>query len=92
MLAEYALGDLKPFFVDLVLAYGNTDCRVFKRGIQNYEDFCLEIKYYYLDILIPHISLNAPLTELAPKEPKFPQIYPPKSLPLAIHSQTRICC
>ena len=35
MLAEYALGDVKPFFVDFVLVYGNMGYRVFKRGIQN---------------------------------------------------------
>jgi hypothetical protein len=23
--------------------YGNTDCRVFKQGVQNWKDFCLEI-------------------------------------------------
>ena len=43
MLAEYALGDVKPFFVDLVLAYGNMGCRVFKRGVQNWKDVCLKI-------------------------------------------------
>ena len=25
------------------LGYGNTGCRVFKRGVQNYKDLCLRI-------------------------------------------------
>ena len=30
-------------FPFLVVQYGNTGCRVFKRGIQNWKDFCLKI-------------------------------------------------
>lgn len=26
-------------------SYGNTGCRVFKRGVQNWKDFCLRINY-----------------------------------------------
>ena len=26
----------------LGLSYGNTGCRVFKRGVQNWKDFCLK--------------------------------------------------
>ena len=50
---------------------GNTGCRVFKRGIQNWKDFCLKINipkgnFWFFDIKIDFESQNLALFDTSP--------------------------
>ena len=42
-LRNYYLLICIPIYQQANIIYGNTGCRVFERGVQNWKDFCLKI-------------------------------------------------